>query len=128
MTGDSSGICGLGVLARFNRSTAWRVLAGDENFSDERIIGRDSREVQAAGEGTAADQRTSRSAHSPLTMAGHAFLRVDGSALRGRATGAEQFWTHRAPLRAPPASVERCRPRPSHGPLRPLPNRTKQAE
>jgi predicted P-loop ATPase len=36
----------LGVLARFNRSTAWRVLAGDENFSDERIIGRDSREVQ----------------------------------------------------------------------------------
>ena len=44
--GDSSGICGLGVLARFNKSTAWRVLAGDENFSDERIIGRDSREVQ----------------------------------------------------------------------------------
>jgi predicted P-loop ATPase len=29
-----------------NKSTAWRVLAGDENFSDESIIGRDSREVQ----------------------------------------------------------------------------------
>jgi predicted P-loop ATPase len=30
----------------FNKSTAWRVLAGDENFSDERIIGKASREVQ----------------------------------------------------------------------------------
>ena len=30
----------------FNKSTAWRVLAGDENFSDERIIGKESREVQ----------------------------------------------------------------------------------
>ena len=40
----------------------------------------------AAGERTAADQRTARSARSLLTMAGHAFLRVDGSALRGRAT------------------------------------------
>jgi predicted P-loop ATPase len=30
----------------FNKSTAWRVLAGDENFSDESIIGKDSREVQ----------------------------------------------------------------------------------
>lgn len=29
-----------------NKSTAWRILAGDENFSDEPIIGRDSREVQ----------------------------------------------------------------------------------
>jgi predicted P-loop ATPase len=29
-----------------NKSTAWRVLAGDENFSDECIIGKDSREVQ----------------------------------------------------------------------------------
>ena len=29
-----------------NKSTAWRVLAGDENFSDEKIIGKDSREVQ----------------------------------------------------------------------------------
>ena len=47
--GDSSGICGLGMLARFNKSTAWRVLAGDENFYDERIIGRDSREVQEQG-------------------------------------------------------------------------------
>jgi predicted P-loop ATPase len=30
----------------FNKSTAWRVLAGDENFSDEKIIGKNSREVQ----------------------------------------------------------------------------------
>ena len=30
----------------WNKSTAWRVLAGDENFSDEKIIGKDSREVQ----------------------------------------------------------------------------------
>jgi predicted P-loop ATPase len=30
----------------FNKSTAWRVLAGDENFSDENIIGKNSREVQ----------------------------------------------------------------------------------
>jgi predicted P-loop ATPase len=30
----------------FNKSTAWRILAGDENFSDEAIIGKDSREVQ----------------------------------------------------------------------------------
>jgi predicted P-loop ATPase len=30
----------------FNKSTAWRVLAGDENFSDESIIGKNSREVQ----------------------------------------------------------------------------------
>jgi predicted P-loop ATPase len=29
-----------------NKSTAWRVLAGDENFSDEAIIGKGSREVQ----------------------------------------------------------------------------------
>jgi predicted P-loop ATPase len=32
----------------FNKSTAWRVLAGDENFSDESIIGKNSREVQEA--------------------------------------------------------------------------------
>jgi predicted P-loop ATPase len=30
----------------FNKSTAWKVLAGDENFSDERILGKESREVQ----------------------------------------------------------------------------------
>jgi len=30
----------------FNKSTAWRVLAGDENFSDESIIGKESKEVQ----------------------------------------------------------------------------------
>lgn len=30
----------------FNKSTAWRVLAGDENFSDESIIGKETREVQ----------------------------------------------------------------------------------
>jgi predicted P-loop ATPase len=30
----------------FNKSTAWRVLAGDENFSDERILGKEAREVQ----------------------------------------------------------------------------------
>jgi predicted P-loop ATPase len=30
----------------FNKSTAWRVLAGDENYSDERIIGSNAREVQ----------------------------------------------------------------------------------
>jgi Virulence-associated protein E len=29
-----------------NKSTAWKVLAGDENFSDEAIIGKGSREVQ----------------------------------------------------------------------------------
>ena len=29
-----------------NKSTAWQVLAGEENFSDEKIIGKDSREVQ----------------------------------------------------------------------------------
>jgi predicted P-loop ATPase len=30
----------------FNKSTAWRVIAGDENFSDESIIGAASKEVQ----------------------------------------------------------------------------------
>lgn len=30
----------------FNKSTAWRVLAGDENYSDERVIGLGAREVQ----------------------------------------------------------------------------------
>lgn len=30
----------------FNKSTAWQILAGKENFSDEPIIGRESREVQ----------------------------------------------------------------------------------
>lgn len=30
----------------YNKSTAWRVLAGDENFSDEQVLGKDSREVQ----------------------------------------------------------------------------------
>jgi predicted P-loop ATPase len=30
----------------YNKSTAWRVMAGDENFSDEPIIGKGSREVQ----------------------------------------------------------------------------------
>ncbi len=30
----------------FNKSTAWRVLAGEENFSDERILGKEAREVQ----------------------------------------------------------------------------------
>jgi predicted P-loop ATPase len=30
----------------WNKSSAWRVLAGDENFSDEKIIGKNSREVQ----------------------------------------------------------------------------------
>jgi predicted P-loop ATPase len=30
----------------YNKSTAWRVMAGDENFSDEPIIGKASREVQ----------------------------------------------------------------------------------
>lgn len=30
----------------FNKSTVWRVLAGDENFSDESILGKGSREVQ----------------------------------------------------------------------------------
>jgi hypothetical protein len=30
----------------FNKSTAWRVLAGDENFSDEQIIGKSGREAQ----------------------------------------------------------------------------------
>jgi len=35
-----------------NKSTAWRVLAGDENFSDEAIIGKGSREVQEQLAGT----------------------------------------------------------------------------
>ena len=30
----------------WNKSTAWRVLAGNDNFSDESILGRSSREVQ----------------------------------------------------------------------------------
>lgn len=30
----------------WNKSTTWRVLAGDENYSDESIIGKNSREVQ----------------------------------------------------------------------------------
>jgi len=30
----------------YNKSSAWRVLAGDENFSDEKILGKDSKEVQ----------------------------------------------------------------------------------
>ena len=30
----------------YNKSTAWRVLAGAENFSDERVIGLNAREVQ----------------------------------------------------------------------------------
>jgi predicted P-loop ATPase len=30
----------------FNKSTAWKVLAGEENFSDERILGKEAREVQ----------------------------------------------------------------------------------
>ena len=30
----------------WNKSTAWRVLAGDENFSDASLLGRDAREVQ----------------------------------------------------------------------------------
>ena len=30
----------------FNKSSAWQVLAGEENFSDEKIIGKESREVQ----------------------------------------------------------------------------------
>ncbi len=30
----------------FNKSTAWKILAGEENFSDERILGKESREVQ----------------------------------------------------------------------------------
>jgi predicted P-loop ATPase len=30
----------------FNKSTAWRVLAGDENYSDERILGSNAREAQ----------------------------------------------------------------------------------
>jgi len=30
----------------WNKSTVWRVLAGEGNFSDERIIGKESREVQ----------------------------------------------------------------------------------
>ena len=30
----------------FNKSTAWRILAGDENYSDERVIGLGAREVQ----------------------------------------------------------------------------------
>ena len=29
-----------------NKSTAWQLLAGEENFSDEKIIGKESREVQ----------------------------------------------------------------------------------
>ena len=30
----------------WNKSTAWKLLAGEENFSDEKIIGKESREVQ----------------------------------------------------------------------------------
>jgi len=30
----------------YNKSSAWQVLAGRENFSDERILGKDSKEVQ----------------------------------------------------------------------------------
>jgi predicted P-loop ATPase len=30
----------------YNKSTAWRVLAGAENFSDERVIGSQAKEVQ----------------------------------------------------------------------------------
>jgi predicted P-loop ATPase len=30
----------------YNKSSAWQVLAGKENFSDERILGKDSKEVQ----------------------------------------------------------------------------------
>jgi predicted P-loop ATPase len=30
----------------FNKSTAWKILAGDENFSDEKILGKEAREVQ----------------------------------------------------------------------------------
>jgi len=30
----------------WNKSTAWQVLAGEGNFSDERILGKESREVQ----------------------------------------------------------------------------------
>jgi predicted P-loop ATPase len=30
----------------FNKSTAWKILAGEENFSDEKIIGKEAREVQ----------------------------------------------------------------------------------
>jgi Virulence-associated protein E/RepB DNA-primase from phage plasmid len=30
----------------FNKSTAWKVLASDENYSDERILGSNAREVQ----------------------------------------------------------------------------------
>ncbi len=30
----------------FNKSSAWQALAGEENFSDEKIIGKESREVQ----------------------------------------------------------------------------------
>ncbi|WP_198031096.1 virulence-associated E family protein [Bradyrhizobium sp. th.b2] len=30
----------------YEKSTAWRVPAGDDNFSDEKIIGREAREVQ----------------------------------------------------------------------------------
>ena len=30
----------------FNKSSAWQLLAGEENFSDEKIIGKESREVQ----------------------------------------------------------------------------------
>ena len=33
-------------LEGINKSSAWRVLAGDDYFSDERVIGKDSREVQ----------------------------------------------------------------------------------
>jgi predicted P-loop ATPase len=35
-----------------NKSTAWRILASDENYSDENIIGKDSREVQEQLSGT----------------------------------------------------------------------------
>jgi predicted P-loop ATPase len=30
----------------YNKSSAWEVLAGEENFSDEKIMGKESREVQ----------------------------------------------------------------------------------
>jgi predicted P-loop ATPase len=36
----------LEAVEGWNKSTSWRVLAGDENFSDASIIGKSSREVQ----------------------------------------------------------------------------------
>jgi predicted P-loop ATPase len=36
----------LEAVEGWNKSTVWRVIAGDENFSDEKIIGKDSKEVQ----------------------------------------------------------------------------------